>query len=547
LDRFHRPALDRALRPILAALLLGSLAACVAATRPDRMDAPAATTPARAIETPDLAMPSLFAAVQQAPLFDDQKTFADARPLREPAVIEADFLARRDSPEFDLAAFVRADFDVPSHVATSSVKVGPTLASHIDGLWPQLTRTDPAPLPHDSRLPLPHAYVVPGGRFREMYYWDSYFTMLGLVESGERARARDMLADFAALIDAYGHVPNGTRSYYLSRSQPPYFSHMVELEARTDGDAVYRRYLPQLRREYAFWMQGAQSLAPGQAHRRVVKLPDGSVLNRYWDDRDTPRPEAWLHDVRTAASASDRPSTELFRELRAGAESGWDYSSRWLGDGRTLGTIRTTAFVPVDLNSLMHHLEATIALACRKDAQPDCAREFDAHAARRAAAIERHLWNAKGFHADYDFERGRISAQVTAASVYPLFTGIASPQHAKLAATTVRTQLLQPGGLLTTTLRTGQQWDAPNAWAPLQWVAVEGFRRYGEDALAQDIATNFLREVQRVFDARHKLVEKYDATGQAHGGGGEYPLQDGFGWTNGVVRALLVRYPAAVR
>ncbi|BDU15270.1 alpha,alpha-trehalase TreA [Lysobacter auxotrophicus] len=540
----NRRAPAFALHPALAALLLGSLCGCVP-TAAQRENAPATTGVHAPDATPDLAYPALFAAVQHAELFDDQKTFADARPLRDPAGIDADFLEKRDAPGFDLMGFVQANFDIPAQVATAEVKVGRTLAAHIDGLWPRLTRTDPAPLPYDSRLPLRRSYVVPGGRFREMYYWDSYFTMLGLIESGERERARDMLANFAALIDEYGHIPNGARTYYLSRSQPPYFSHMVELEARTDGDDVYRRYLPQLRREYAFWMRGAERLAPGQASRRVVRLADGSVLNRYWDDRDTPRPEAWLHDVRTAASAPDRPAPDVFRELRAGAESGWDYSSRWLGDRKTLGTIRTTQYAPVDLNSLMHHLETTIALACRKAAQPDCAREFDDRAAKRAAALSMHLWNADGFYADYDIERRQVSAQVTAAALYPLFAGIASPQRAKLTALAVRAQLLQPGGLLTTTLRTGQQWDAPNAWAPLQWVAVEGLDRYGEAALAREIATNFLREVQRVFDARHKLVEKYDATGQAHGGGGEYPLQDGFGWTNGVVRALLVRYPEA--
>ena len=524
-------------------LLLGTLAACAPATLPPRADARAAATTIAPVQTPDLAYPALFAAVQQAPLFDDQKTFADARPLRDPAAINADFLARRDAPGFNLAAFVQASFEVPAQVATSNVNVGHTLAAHIDGLWPQLTRTDPAPLPYDSRLHLPQPYVVPGGRFREMYYWDSYFTMLGLMESGEHERTRDMLASFAALIDTYGHIPNGARTYYLSRSQPPFFSHMVELEARIDGDVVYRQYLPQLRREHAFWMEGETSIAPGHAVRRVVKLRDGGAFNRYWDDRDTPRPEAWLHDMRTAASAPDRQPAEVFRELRAGAESGWDYSSRWLGDGRTLSTIRTSEFVPVDLNSLMHHLEATIALACRKDAQPDCAREFEQRATQRAEAIERHLWNTRGYYADYDWKHGQVSAQVTAASLYPLFTGIASPQRAELTAATVRVQLLAPGGLLTTTHSTGQQWDAPNAWAPLQWIAVEGLRRYDEAALAQEVATNFLREVGRVFDARHKLVEKYDATGQAHGGGGEYPLQDGFGWTNGVVRVLLVRYP----
>lgn len=526
-------------------VLLAALVACSAVPpRPAPTEA-AAGTAAAGSRTPDLAYPVLFATVQGARLFDDQKTFADARPLRDPAAIHADFLQRRNLPGFDLRRFVGANFDVPATPRVEPVRVGPTLSSHIDGLWPHLTRTDGPALPHDSLLALPHPYVVPGGRFRELYYWDSYFTMLGLVESGQPQRMRDMVANFAWLIDRHGHIPNGTRTYYLSRSQPPFFSHMVELQAQLDGAAAYRRYLPQLRREHAWWMRGERSLARGQATLRVVRLDDGSVLNRYWDERDTPRPEAWRHDMRTAAAAVGRAAPEVFRDLRAGAESGWDYSSRWLDDGRTLATIRTTAFVPVDLNSLLHHLEATIAHACREDAQPQCAREFEERAARRRIAIEAHLWSEAGFYADYDFERGVTRAHLTAATLFPLFTGIASAPRAKRTAAIVRARLLQPGGLMATTLDTGEQWDAPNAWAPLQWVAVEGLRRHGEHTLAHEIAQRFIGEVGRVFRQEHKLVEKYDARGDGRGRGGEYALQDGFGWTNGVVRALLARYPDA--
>jgi len=536
-DRHAETDLDRTppySRPrAFCALLLATLAACSSA--PQR---PTAET-----QTPDLAYPALFAAVQQAQVFDDQKTFADARPLRDPQAIHADYLVARDGAGFGLRTFVDRNFDVPASVATSHIRAGATLTAHIDGLWPSLTRTDPAPRPYDSRLPLPRPYVVPGGRFREVYYWDSYFTMLGLVESGQHQRVRDMVANFAALIDRHGHMPNGARSYYLSRSQPPFFSHMVELEARFDGHGVYRRYLPQLRREHAWWMQGEQSLRAGGAARRVVRLDDGTVLNRYWDDRDTPRPEAWLHDVRTAATVPRRPAAEVFRELRAAAESGWDFSSRWLDDGRTLGTIRTTSLLAVDLNSLLHHLEATIAMACRQTEQSGCVEEFDARAATRRAAIERYLWSDAGYYTDYDWQRRRPGTRVTATALYPLFTGIASAARARQTAATVRAQLLAPGGLLTTTQDTGEQWDAPNAWAPLQWVAVDGLRRYGEDALARDIARNFLGEVTRVFGEEHRLVEKYDARRHQRGGGGEYALQDGFGWTNGVVRRLLVLYP----
>jgi alpha,alpha-trehalase len=523
---------------ILSVALAATLAACVATAR--RADTPPAAAPV----TPDLAYPELFDAVQMRPVFPDQKTFADARPLRDPAQIRADYLAQRGAPDFDLRQFVARDFALPDAAHTTHLEPGPNLREHIDRLWPVLTRRDPPALPGDSLLVLPQPYVVPGGRFREMYYWDSYFTMLGLVESGEHERSRQMLANFAFLVDRYGHIPNGTRSYYLSRSQPPFFSHMVELEARVEGDTLLVRYLPQLRREHAWWMQGEQSLQPGQATRRVVRLDDGSVLNRYWDDRDTPRPEAWLHDVRTAANVPQRAAAEVYRDLRAGAESGWDYSSRWLDDPHRLGSIRTSAIVPVDLNSLLHHLESVIAKACRKAADASCVEEFDARASRRKAAIEQHLWNADGYYTDYDWQRRTPRTQVTAATLYPLYTGIASPQRAHRTAMTVRARLLRPGGLATTTVRTGEQWDAPNAWAPLQWVAIEGLDRYGEDALAHDIAEGFLRRVEDVFRRERRLVEKYDAEGdQGIGGGGEYALQDGFGWTNGVVRALLVKYP----
>src|SRR5690606_14397665 len=152
----------------------------------------------------------------------------------------------------------------------------------------------------------------------------SYFTMLGLLESGRIDLVRSMVANFAAMIERYGHVPNGNRTYYLSRSQPPFFAAMVVLLADHDGPGVLATYLPALEREYAFWMDGAESLAPGTAHRRVVRLADGTLLNRYWDDCDTPRDESHIMDVATAA-ASPRPAPEVYRNLRAGAESGWDF------------------------------------------------------------------------------------------------------------------------------------------------------------------------------------------------------------------------------
>ncbi|KAF1701451.1 alpha,alpha-trehalase TreA [Pseudoxanthomonas suwonensis] len=524
-------------------LLLG---ACAARPPADQLPAlqPRAVpvADARGATTPDQAWPQVFAAVQEARLFDDQKFFVDAVPRTDPATVEAAFERQRGTPGFDLRRFVEGHFVLPTEGAGTDIPRRDSLRAHIEALWPLLTRRSPEPLPHDSLLQLPHPYVVPGGRFREVYYWDSYFTMLGLAESGQHALVRQMLDNFAHLVDTWGHIPNGNRSYYLSRSQPPFFSHMVMLQARQDPGAPVH-YLPQLRREHAFWMDGAEALRPGQAHRRVVRLADGSLLNRYWDDRDTPRPESFMQDRQTAA-ASTRPAAEVYRELRAGAESGWDFSSRWLDEPMRLDTIHVTSRVPVDLNSLLHHLETTIALACGQGGDEACAGDYRARADARAAAIESHLWHADGYYGDLDLRDGQVHAQLTAAALFPLHAGIAAPERAKQTAAAVRAQLLKPGGLVTTAIDSGQQWDAPNVWAPLQWIAVDGLRRCGEDALARDIAAGFLGNVQTLFARDHRLVEKYDADGALQGGGGgEYPLQDGFGWSNGVALALMALYP----
>jgi len=521
----HRPA-----RPALAALLAVALALPAAAQRVSAPDLPV---------SPDRLYGDLFVAVQTSKLYPDQKAFVDATPRVEPAAILADWRAQRDQPGFSLKAFVDAHFAPPTETPVDP-PTGQSLREHIDWLWPALTRRTPDAPAGSSLLPLPKPYVVPGGRFREGYYWDSWFTMLGLQAAGREDLVDDMIENFASEIDRFDHIPNGNRSYYLSRSQPPFFAPMVELAAAREGDAVLARWLPQLRKEHAYWMRGVETLQPGQAGANVVRLKDGAILNRYWDDEDTPRPESYLQDVQTAQAAADRPPAEVWRDLRAAAESGWDFSSRWFADGRTLATIRTTAIVPVDLNALMVELERAIAKGCRVAADKACVARFDGLARARVAAIEQHLWHAGGYYADYDWRLGKLRDGKTAAMLYPLFVGAASKDHAARTLHTAECALLQQGGIATTTERTGQQWDAPNGWAPLQWIADQAARRYGRPALAQAIDARFLASVQTVYANEHKLVEKYvvDGTGGA-GGGGEYPLQDGFGWSNGVALRML--------
>ena len=491
-------------------------------------------------QPPDVLLGPLFTAVQSAKLFPDQKTFADAVPKSDPLMILADYRMQRNQSGFDLRHFVNVNFTLPAEGEKYVPPEGQNLREHIDGLWPVLTRTTDTAGKWDSLLPLPESYVVPGGRFREVYYWDSYFTMLGLAESGRWDNIEDMVANFAHEIDAWGHIPNGNRSYYLSRSQPPFFSFMVELLATHDKDAL-KTYLPQLKKEYAYWMEGSDALAPGETHKRVVKLKDGSLLNRYWDDRDTPRTESWLDDVTTAKNNPDRPATEIYRDLRAGAASGWDFSSRWMDNPQQLGSIHTTHIVPVDLNALLYQLEKTLASASTAAGDSAGAARYNALANDRQRAIEANLWNDKqGWYADYDLRKQAVRDQLTAAALYPLYVKAAARDRAGKVAAATRAQLLKAGGLATTTVNSGQQWDAPNGWAPLQWVATEGLINYGQKDLAMDVTWRFLTNVQHTYNREHKLVEKYDisSTGTG-GGGGEYPLQDGFGWTNGVTLKML--------
>jgi alpha,alpha-trehalase len=517
--------------------------------QPQQQPLPQPVAAAAIPESPQILFKGLFIAVESAQLYTDSKTFADAIPKFAPEEILARYgEANPVSPEA-LKTFVAANFSLPADAATpvggKSTNERAAITHHIDSLWDQLTRSTKTAPRYSSLLSLPEPYVVPGGRFREMYYWDSYFTMLGFAESGRQDLAEHMVRNFAYLIDTYGHVPNGTRSYYLSRSQPPFFYAMVGLLSPQDPAVSYARYLPELRREHAFWMEGEAGLKPGIAHRRVVAMPDGAVLNRHWDDADTPRDESYREDAELARS-SGRNAPQLYRDLRAAAESGWDFGSRWFADGKTLATINTTEIIPIDLNSLLFGLEQAIKVGCARAKDTACVSEFTQRAGARRKAVNRYLWDAAdGVYRDYGWVKQTQVPRVSAATVYPLFVAMADKPQAAAVARVVSRDLLKAGGIVTSLLTTGQQWDAPNGWPPLQWMSVSGLRQYSILPLAETIACRWMSGVNRVYAENGKLVEKYDvvATGRP-GGGGEYPNQDGFGWTNGIMRKLMSLYPS---
>ncbi len=487
----------------------------------------------------------LFERIELGGIFDDSKTFVDARPRTAPASIVQAYADSARVPGFDLAAFVRGHFGIPEPVgADFHSNMKQSMEDHIRALWPVLTRPADTADARSSLIPLPNPYVVPGGRFREVYYWDSYFTMLGLVESGRTDLVRSMLDNFAHLVKTVGHIPNGNRTYYLGRSQPPFFGAMVGLYARATDTTHALDFLEALEAEHAFWMEGADRLKPGQAYRRVVMMPEGVALNRYWDDMPGPRPEAFRPDYLAARGLSDTARARFYRNARATAESGWDFSSRWMRDSSDLTTLETTGLIPVDLNSLMYNSEVTIAaLRAFRNGQGDSAvaARYRRDAERRRQSLLSASYEPRdGFFYDVRWRTWeRVVDRPTLAAAAVLYFGLAVPYQAVSVASRLERDFLKPGGFVTTTIRTGQQWDAPNGWAPLEWMAIEGIRRYGGVALANTARDRWLAVNRRTYQATGRMVEKYDVMDLGRsGGGGEYANQDGFGWSNGVALAL---------
>jgi len=496
----------------------------------------------------DVDMPGLFEAVQLGNVFPDSKTFVDCIPKQATSVIMEEYAKRKDGVGFDIKNFVLEFFDLPKAVGNAFVvDTTKTTAEHIDTLWTFLMRKPDVQV--GTLLPLPYTYIVPGGRFGEIYYWDSYFTMLGLEVSEKDSTIQLMVDNFAFLIDEYGHIPNGNRSYYLGRSQPPFFAAMVNLLANAKEDPkILVKYLPQLEKEHTYWMAQYQLIdeAPGdgvKAVGRTVRLDTLVVLNRYYDDLSTPRPEAYKEDLATA-KASGRNPEEVYKNLRAGAESGWDFSSRWFKDGKSLTTIHTLDILPVDLNALLYHLEKTLEKAAIESGHRTKMLTYGGYAAKRKEIFDQYFWNEEqGFYFDYDFKEGKQKETMTLAGVYPLFFGLANDDQAKAVAANLEKYFLKPGGLTTTRVNSGQQWDAPNGWAPLQWMAIEGLRKYGQTAVAKRIAMSWIKNNERVYNNTHKMVEKYNVFDLSlEAGGGEYPVQDGFGWSNGVYLRLYNEY-----
>ena len=477
-------------------------------------------------------MLELFDDVQRSKIFVDQKTMADAVPKFPIEEINGKYKSLRNDSNFNLKQFVLEHFCLVKEVNLDKSDVNLSISDHIENLWDKLYRN--AKDDAGTLIELPKSYLVPGGRFVEFFYWDSYYIMLGLQNSGRVDMMKNILDNCSYLIKNFGLIPNANRTYFLSRSQPPYFSLMVELYAETIEDpTIYQVYEEALESEYNFWMSGIERLNKGESFKRVVKLDDGTILNRHYDNQNEPRPESYLIDLEIAKSSEN---CEIYRNIRSACESGWDFSSRWFRDYENQSTIRTTEICCVDLNCLLWHLEKTLSYIATLNNDISKSNDYNLKSLLRAEAIQKYFWNEKdGLYKDFDFLSGKQTDSEHAGTLFPLFFHLASNDIAAKVFFNIKSKFLFSGGVVITTKETGEQWDYPNAWAPYQWIAYKAAQEYNEKEISKAIINNWCSNVERVYQNTGKLMEKYNAVDiNIAAGGGEYPNQDGFGWTNAV-------------
>lgn len=376
----------------------------------------------------------------------------------------------------------------------------PTL-HHIDAFWPSLTRY--VPEDRQTSIGLPHAYAVPGigSMFQEMYYWDSFFTSLGLIDTPHESLVLDMTENMAWMLERFGVIPNGSRYYFLSRSQPPFFTQMVHLAL-----AIRRRRGVEGTRE---WLERMLRLAEGehatvwsgtaQPHHRLVY----EGLSRYFDIN-------YLH-------------------MLASCESGWDHSTRC--DDRWLDHL------PVDLNCILHVCERDMAVFARLLGDEARAEQWEARAALRRATIQRLMWDGeRRIFLDYDYVQGQRNPTPTLAGFYALWAGVATTEQAAQMVAEWLPRFEQAGGLVTSlSPQDGRQWAWPNGWAPLQWIVTRGLDRYGFGADAQRLREKWCNTCATMYTRTGVLWEKYNVVDPGdEGEQGLYGHVTGFGWTNGV-------------
>lgn len=353
--------------------------------------------------------------------------------------------------------------------------------------------------------------IVPGGRFREFYYWDSYWIIRGLLYSEMYKTSKGMLENFLSIIDRFGFIPNGGRIYYSERSQPPLLTGMIKayVEATKDTEFMIRA-LPILEREFYFFL-----------NNHMVNVA-GFALATYGFKSPGPRPESYLEDFVLAQHLpTDSDREEMYAELKAGAESGMDFTSRWfIKDGSNKGNLTDTkcrSIVPVELNAILYWNAKIIAEYYAIDNNVKKAAEFESKAQELYTAIQAVLWNEEvGSWLDYDLINSKPRNYFVPTNLAPLWTGCFNANDKTHLSRKILKYINEtgidmfPGGVPNTLLQSGEQWDYPNVWPPMQYILVEGLRHLNDEA-ADEVAHSWaLRWVRSNFIAYKETRAMYE-------------------------------------
>lgn len=515
----------------------------------------------------------LLERIQTSGLFHDSKQFVDMPTSRSKADVLRSFAELAENAtaaqlrEFVSRNFHRAGYEMRI-IAPRDWREHPRFLDGIQdpqlrefgatvhGKWRGLVRRfDRRRICGDceaSSLQLPYPFVVPGGRFREFYYWDSYWILEGLYVSEMCETAGGMIENMLVMIAEMGFIPNGARIYYANRSQPPLFAQMaqryVEECVRTERERVefVQRVLPLLEREHGFWMKERAAVIANH------------TLNVYRTEHWIPRPESFVEDKAAGKELDTELKRQvLYRNIASAAESGWDFSGRWL-NGTEMSSMHTTSLVPADLNSVMYRNEHVLAdfAALLNDTD-----RVDVY--RRAAELRKQgivallqrdeemlLWP------DFDLQTMTPATRTFYISdMSPLwFIGFDETVIARVVREQHAFIHRHPGGVPASDVATGQQWDYPNVWAPIQQLLMAMYLRLDNGTrgvhydTALHIAQRWINSTYCGFQLFGQFFEKYHAEHVGHpGGGGEYTVQEGFGWTNGVVLWTLDRFAADLK
>ncbi|XP_052759357.1 uncharacterized protein LOC113519591 [Galleria mellonella] len=426
----------------------------------------------------------------------------------------------------------------------------------INGVWPILGRKVKPEVfekPEQySLVPVSNGFIIPGGRFKEIYYWDTYWIIEGLLISGMRDTARGVIENLIEILKKFGHIPNGSRWYYQERSQPPLLTAMMSLYIRETQDIEFlKANINALEDELKYWLD-----------TKIVafdKDEQSYTLLRYFAPSLGPRPESYYEDYTDAQQFDTQERrNEFYIDLKSAAESGWDFSSRWFIDSNgentgDLKTIRTRDIIPVDLNAIFANALQNMAYFRAILKQPLHAAHWAYMAKQWKSSIEEVLWNEEhGIWYDYDISNNQHRRYFYPTNIAPLWMGVVDKRLVKKHAPRVMKYLSNspglkyPGGIPASLINSGEQWDFPNAWPPLVSMVVNALEALGTDdskELAFYVAQTWVRACHKGFTENKQMFEKYDAeTPGRFGGGGEYTVQFGFGWSNGVVLEFLTKY-----